>query len=135
MKRVLIMLVPILIFLLLTSCGRKVNYGTKVRDVDFTVVEEEELPSELRAAIAEKKEAGFKLTYARGEDLYIAIGFGKKETGGYSVKVKQLFLTQNAIVFQTQLLGPKKDEVVANGNSFPMVAVKMEYIDASVVFD
>lgn len=135
MKRRMLFFLPIILFILLTSCGQTDNYTKKVRDIEYTVVSNDELPKDLRKAMEEKKENGFKLTYARGEDLYIAIGYGKKDTGGFSVQVQDVYLTSNAIMFRTQLLGPRGNEVVANGKSYPMLVIKMEYIDASVVFD
>ena len=56
----------------------------KVRDLEFAVVSEAELPEELAKLVAEKKAAPFKLTYSNDQGLYIVVGYGEQATGGYS---------------------------------------------------
>ena len=125
----------LLVGFFLMGCQENPGYADKVRDIDFTVVSDSELPDELRGVIEEKKENGFKITFADGDDLYIVIGYGKQNTGGYSIVVNELYLTPNAIFFDTELFGPKTGEVVEEIPSYPYIAVKIEYMDKSVVFD
>ncbi len=129
-----ISLVLLLVFFLM-GCQENPGYSEKIRDLDFTVVREADLPEQLRLAIEEKKEHGFKLTYAEGDYLYIVIGYGEQKTGGYSIVVNELYLTSNAILFDTELFGPKTGEVVEEVPSYPYIVVKIEYMDKSVVFD
>ena len=95
---------------------------------------------ELKKIIEEKKEKEFKITYQDGDFLYICVGYGKQETGGYSITVNELYLTANAIYMDTNLIGPEPDKkelyhAKEDGVSYPYVVVKMEYMDKSVVFD
>ena len=119
---------------LLTGCGSKSEEPEKVRDLDFTVVQESELPEQLKLLIGEKKCNPFKLTYAGSDALYIVQGYGAQPTGGYSVTVKELWLADNAIYFYSELLGPKEGENVSQNMSYPYVAVKTEMLDLPVVF-
>lgn len=119
---------------LLTGCGQKTEEPKKVRDLDFTVVQESELPEQLKLLIGEKKCNPFKLTYAGSDALYIVQGYGAQPTGGYSVTVKELWLADNAIYFCSELLGPKEGENVVQNISYPYVAVKTEEMDLPVVF-
>ncbi|MBQ8039068.1 MAG: hypothetical protein IJ274_04235, partial [Lachnospiraceae bacterium] len=48
---------------LLTGCAIEKTNRTKVRDLEYHVVAEEEIPEELKKQIEEKKAADFKLTY------------------------------------------------------------------------
>lgn len=131
-----ILCITMTIAMLLTSaCGKDLGYAKKVRDMDYTVVALEDLPEDLRKAVEEKKEQGCKLTYAKGNDLYIVMGYGKKEMSGYSIQVKNLYLTKNAIYFETELLGPEGDEVITQSASYPSIAIKTEFLDYSVIFD
>lgn len=125
----------LLVLFFLMGCQENPGYADKVRDIDFTVVEASDLPDELRGVIEEKKENGFKLTYAEGDYLYIVIGYGRQETGGYSIVVNDLYLTANGIFFDTELFGPKTGEVVEEAPSYPYIVVKIEYMDKSVIFD
>ena len=133
-----VMLVMILlggfVLSLMTGCGQAAEEPEKVRDLDFTVVQEGELPEQLKLLIGEKKCNPFKLTYSGSDALYIVQGYGAQPTGGYSVTVKELWLADNAVYFCSELLGPKEGESFSQGMSYPYVAVKMEVIDLPVVF-
>ena len=76
--------------LALTGCTMPGSGETKREQVDFTVVNEERLPEELAQLLEGKKTEPFKLTYTDGSFLYLCIGYGEQETGGYSVSVKEL---------------------------------------------
>ena len=78
--------------------------------------------------IEEQKEEAMKLTYLEDEYLYIVKGYGMQDTGGYSISVKELYLTENAIYFLTDFHGPKKGEVVADSPSYPYIVIKLEKI-------
>lgn len=117
------------------GCAIEKNNRTKVRDLDYHVVTEEELPEELKTQIEEKKAADFKLTYETPEYLYIVRGYGERETGGYSIQVAELYLSSNAVFFKTTLIGPRKGENVAKSPSYPYIVVRTEGIDKNVVFE
>ena len=107
----------------------------KLRDLDFTILEEELVPAELAALIEGYKADAFKMTYSDGdsENLYICVGYGRQETGGYSITVDDLYLTEEAVYVQTTLLGP---DVFEKGNktpSYPYIVIKTEYLDQPVI--
>ncbi|MCX4321102.1 MAG: protease complex subunit PrcB family protein, partial [Lachnospiraceae bacterium] len=78
----------------LAGCGVETKDGNeKIKDLEFTVLGEENIPEELKQVIEEKKEKEFKLTYQDGDFLYICVGYGRQETGGYSITVNELYLT------------------------------------------
>ena len=118
----------------LTACSVEKDDPQKVRDLEFTVVGETDLPEELKNVIGEKKMAPFKLTYTDNQNLYIAVGYGVQPTGGYSIAVNELYLTDNSIVIRTELLGPEKGENPGGGQSFPYIVIKTEYLENPVVF-
>ena len=82
-----------------------------------------------------KKESAFKLTYADEGYLYICVGYGKQESGGYSVTVNELYETDNAIYVNTNLLGPKAGSSPGTSPSYPYIVLKIEFRDKTVVFD
>ena len=86
------------------ACGGE-KQAEKLRDLEFAVIGPDETPQELAQIIEEKKNDSFRLTYTSGNDLYIAAGYGKQETGGYSITVPELYLTDNSIVVKTELKG------------------------------
>ena len=121
--------------LLLCGCSIREEDSVKLRDLEFTLVSEERLPEELKTLIEEKKQGPFKFTYTDQENLYLCIGYGEQATGGYSITVNQLYLTENAIYVHTNLLGPSPKEKENPAVSYPYVVIKTENLDKNVVFE
>lgn len=116
------------------GCGLEKTDDRKIEDLSYMILEEKEIPQEFLAVIEEKKEQMFKLTYTDEESLYIAVGYGVQQTGGYSISVNQCYLTQNAIYFDTTLIGPSKGEQVNEAKSYPFLVIKTKYSEKNVVF-
>ena len=119
----------------LNGCSIEETNRTKVRDLEYAIVEEEDIPEELKVRIEEKKAADFKITYKNDEYLYIARGFGQQETGGYGIGVKNLYLTPNTVIFYAELVGPRKGETVNKSPSFPYIVIRTEVLEENVVFE
>jgi hypothetical protein len=119
----------------LIGCKSEDTDIKKIKDLDFTVVEDADLPGELKEIIDEKKEDPFKLSYSNKDNLYIVVGYGKQNSGGYSIAVDELYLTSNAIYIDTNLIGPSQEDMVSQGVTYPYVVVKLEFMDESVVFE
>lgn len=132
MKRIIVLLLFIL--LACCACSTEKEDGKKLSDLEFTVVKEEDIPKELKTIIDNKKQQVFKITYEDQDQLYIATGYGVQQTGGYSIQVKNLYLSENAIYFDTELKGPKKGEVDNQAHSYPYIVVRTEHRKESVVF-
>lgn len=130
----LVLLVWVFAVRSMTGCSTAVDSEEKVRDLEFTVVGEADIPQELRTIISEKKVQPFKMTYSDNENLYIVVGYGPQSTGGYSIAVEKLYLTANSIVIDTELLGPQKGEKAASETSYPVVVVKTENLENPVIF-
>ena len=135
MKRKIMYLAGFLLVLMLTGCISRPQKTEKLRDLDFTVMDKEKVPNELKTAILENRDLPFKLTYADQGYLYIAEGYGPQLKSGYSVEVTGLYETENAIYIHTNLLGPEKGEKTEEVTTYPYVVVKLEYIDKNVIFD
>ncbi|NLL78561.1 MAG: protease complex subunit PrcB family protein [Clostridiales bacterium] len=123
-----------MVLVLLAGCGMTGEKTDKIRDLEFTVVGEERQPEELKKILEEKKAEEFKMTYTDQEYLYICIGYGEQATGGYSITVNELYLTENAVYVSTNLIGPAPEEK-KEGTSYPYIVLKTENVDKSVVFD
>jgi hypothetical protein len=119
---------------LLVGCGVQTQDAEKLEDLEFTVLDPEKVPTELRDVLEEKKTDPFKVTYEDEGYLYICIGYGEQPTSGYSIAVEELYLTSNAIYVETELLGPGEGEETAAATTCPYIVLKLEYMDRSVVF-
>lgn len=129
LKKSLLILSCIFLF---TACEVQDEDDKKLRDIDFTVVPEANIPKELQAIIDDKKQEPFLVSYGDKENLYIAVGYGAQPTGGYSIQVEELYETENAIWIDTEFIGPSKTEDVSQSVSYPYIVVQMEYMDKQV---
>lgn len=125
----------ILTICMLCGCGVQTQDEEKMQDLDFTVLEMENIPEELRNVLEEKKTAPFKVTYEDEGYLYICIGYGEQQSSGYSIAIQELYLTSNAIYVDSELLGPGNGEDTAKATTCPYIVLKLENLDKSVVFE
>ncbi len=134
-KKIALLLCCILISSVFFGCKKEQSEVKKLNDLEFTVVEEADLPEELLTSINEKKSTPFKMTYSNDNYLYIVRGYGEQRSGGYSITADELFLAEDGIHFKTTLLGPGKDEPVTQVMTYPFIVVKTEFLDQKVIWD
>ena len=127
----------LLLCVVLTGCGMSGERSIKLRDLDFTVLSEEKIPEELKTVIAEKGSEPFRLTYSDNQNLYISIGYGEQKTGGYSIAVDELYLTDDAVHVSTSLLGPDitGQKSGAGKPTTPYIVIKTELLDKTVIYN
>ena len=81
MKRIIIKKLLFFFFLamltgVVSGCAKKEKEIPKVKDLEYTVLEESEVPEELLEKIREEKANAFDITYQSEGYLYIARGYG-----------------------------------------------------------
>ena len=132
---VVVLLILATVGIQLQGCGFKIisEEETK-REIPFVIVSEECLPKELHSFIEQKKEKEIKSTYVDAKDRYIIIGYGKQNSGGYSIYIKDLYVTDNAIYVDTSLLGPKEKSKKENIPSYPVIVLQISEMGLPVVF-
>ena len=64
-------------------------------------MKEEDFPDKVRELVEQNREKEFQMTYQDKGFLYLMKGYGKQETGGYSIQVQDLSLWDNAIHLET----------------------------------
>ena len=121
--------------IILISCKITGTSSKKVSDLDYTVVEDQDVPPELMKIIDEKKENSLRLTYSTKDYIYIVAGYGTQHTSGYSIRLNEIYLGQNAIYVDTNLIGPTKSEEVNKTETYPYIVIKIEKRDDPVVFN
>lgn len=119
----------------LAGCVTKTEETGKLKDLEFTVVRQEDIPEEMAALISEQEGRPFQMTYTDQGYLYIGQGYGEKPTTGYSVEVAEVYETRNAVGFRTVLHGPGKEEEVYGKTTRPYVVVKLEAMEKPVQFE
>ena len=104
------------------------------REVEFVIVSEECIPETVKSLIESRKENEIKLTYVDGKDRYLIIGYGKQSTGGYSIYIRDLYATENALYVDTCLMGPAKETKVKEVPSYPVIVLQVWEMGLPVVF-
>ncbi|MCD8231929.1 MAG: protease complex subunit PrcB family protein [Clostridiales bacterium] len=135
--RKLLRIVPVMVLaaFLLGGCSMKKAGTEKVRDLEYTVLSESEIPETLLNEIEENKADDLKMTYREGDYLYIIRGYGMQETGGYSIQMRELYLAENAIYFDAELIGPENGTDVEKAVSYPYIVIKTERLEENVIFE
>lgn len=128
-----IILAIVVAIVTLTACSMEKISTKKTKDIDFTVVSENEIPTEVSQIIEERKEIPFKVTYSNNEYTYIIVGYGKQKHDGYSITVNNIYETKNAICVYTEFKGPEKYSNTET-LTYPYIVIKIEYTDKNVVF-
>ena len=123
------------LMILLTGCEMKQVGNMAKTEVEFTVVEPDEVPSELAVIIEENKQGEIKLTYEDQGDMYLVRGYGQQKTGGYSIAVNEVFLAEDGLHVDTSLIGPPRDQEIRDEASYPYLVIKIEAQEAEVLFD
>lgn len=104
------------------------------KEVEFVIVSEECIPEVVELLIESRKEKEMKLTYMDGKDRYLIIGYGKQNTGGYSIYIKDIYATENAIYVDTCLMGPAKENKIKEVPSYPVIVLQVWEMGLPVVF-
>lgn len=134
-KKINIFLLICIFVILAAGCKLEKKNTTKKNYIDYTVVANKDIPEELKNIIDEKKEREFRITFSSNDYLYIVMGYGMRATTGYSVKLDELYETDNTININTSLIGPSQNDVVNQVVTYPYIVVKIEFRDKPTVFE
>lgn len=124
-------LCPFILFT--TGCGRN-DIPAKSESLDFTIVSGTDVPGDLKELIQNREKEPFELTYTDGSCLYIVKGYGKQQGGGFHIIVNDFYLSEDCMVFDAELFGPKPDEEASGKASYPYIVIKTEYREDPVIF-
>ena len=127
-KKLIFFYVAIVLSIMLSGCSVAKKSADKIKNLDYTVLGTDEQPEELKDIISEKVDDSFQISYVLGEDLYIAVGYGKQECGGYSISVNEFYEAEDILYLDTSLIGPGNSENVTNTPTTPYIVIKTENI-------
>lgn len=133
-KRKFFLPVCLVMLLFLSGCSIISGEERQGEKLDFTVVSEERQPQELTELLEQKKQEPFRLTYTDEEYLYICVGYGTQETGGYSISIQEVSLLDGVIYVDTLLHGPESLEAAEETPSYPYIVLKLEKREETVTF-
>ncbi|MGI6094861.1 MAG: protease complex subunit PrcB family protein [Lachnospiraceae bacterium] len=121
--------------LLLAGCSITKVSSANAETLEYTIMKAEDYPEEVAKLLDENKEQEFQMTYQDGQYLYLLKGYGRQETGGYSIQVEDVSRWDNAVHLKTMLIGPPREEELTKEPSYPSLVIKMEYREDPVIFE
>ena len=133
MKKAASLLCLAVLFLMLGGCQMIRIEEENKTPLAYTVIEDSQIPEEMQELIREKKETEFQIAYQKGTELFLAKGYGRQMSGGYSIQVKEISASSTAVFFETKLMGPSAEEQ-SGAPSYPYIAVKIQYRKEPVQF-
>lgn len=144
-KRLAVLLVCVLLVTgLLVGCGNQskvINNGEidenkdiQLGELDFESIDESSLKEDTLKNWFEinYKNNGIS-TIKHNENVYILIGAGEQNTGGYSVEVTSVVGKQNEIIVSGRLNSPKESEMVIQALTYPNAIVKIPKDDRIIM--
>lgn len=133
MKKSALFTIILCCILLMTGCDTFGRKETKIKDLEFVVVNESAIPENLLTTLEEMKKESFHYVYSDQEYLYICVGYGEQKHSGYSIAVDGLYLTDKAIHAETTLIGPEKENLKRNTPSYPYIVLKTDFLEQTVI--
>ena len=116
------------------GCEMQIVPQEERKEVSFSIISKECIPESLAKLIEERKDEEMKITYVDQGKRYIVIGYGKQNSGGYSIYIKDLYKTENALYVDTCLMGPKEKTKIQETTSYPMIVLRISEMGLPVVF-
>ena len=68
-RRFAVVITSVMMMLCLSGCGGETTEEDKLKDIEFTVVGEDQQPDSLKEIIAEKSAEPFQISYTAGGEL------------------------------------------------------------------
>lgn len=133
--RLVLILLIFFISFWLSGCGFDNIDREKIRDLEYSVVPEEDIPEEIFEKIMKEYEDFGRSAYICSDKLYIVVCYGAQPTEGYSIEVDELYESSNAIIVETILKGPSRQEKTEEKISYPYIVLKLEKNEKTVVFN
>lgn len=134
MKRAVIGLILTGFLISLSGCHVQKLHQEKEKVPEYVILEEHEIPDAFQKALEAARKKPFQMTYEDQGIVYAAKGYGEQEISGCSITVDEVYESKDAVWIRTNLLGPKKGELIENKKTYPYLVIKMEQTDKHIVF-
>ncbi|MFK3959625.1 protease complex subunit PrcB family protein [Pseudalkalibacillus hwajinpoensis] len=137
-----LLLVISMMFVILAGCGNnssqnsnESNGGEQMQEkIAFETVKMQNAPKDVQTTVQQKWLEKSTFTIPSNDDLYIIITRGEMPTGGYSVSIDSIIKEGNEIVVSYFYTDPKKDDMVTQAITKPIVISKIEMTNSRVNF-
>ena len=136
-KRALLAATVLLLLMMVISCGEKQKPKRtyeSMQDAVYEIVSGSNVPHKVNEKIFKERDKGFGFSYRDNEGMYIAFGFGRQNTGGFSIQLAAVKENEDEILIEAKLIAPAPEEVVSTSPSYPYMILKMEDTEKNVEF-
>lgn len=118
-----------------TETGKKDPQGITVNKINFEQAKDEELPPNMDNSIRNLKPNKGFLVYDYNGYYYITIFAGKKNTGGYSIKVLSIEDNEGKTFILVEEKSPSKDDIVTQVITYPYTTIKVRGITPNITIE
>ena len=136
-KRVMLAAVVLLLLMMVISCGEKQKPKRtyeSMQDAVYEIVSGSDVPHKVNEKIFKERDKGFGFSYRDNEGMYSAFGFGRQNTGGFSIQLAAVKENEDEILIEAKLIAPAPEEVVSTSPSYPYMILKMDNTEKNVEF-
>ena len=120
---------------LISGCITRIEKEQKQKDLEYILIDQENLPEEMTEVLGQLKKKAFHFVYSDQGKTYLAEGYGACPTTGYSIQVNELYETEHTIYIHTSLMGPEVSEETKEITTFPYLVVEISGTEKVVMFD
>ena len=121
------------ILLVLNGCFVVSKTEGEQSAVEYKWMDIRDVPVDLQQEIEKRKGNPFQITFGDMEYLYIAEGYGKKETSGFCIELTSCAQAEEAIYIEAILHGPGGKGTVCE-TEYPFYVLRLAYTEKHVVF-
>ncbi|MBR1568986.1 MAG: protease complex subunit PrcB family protein [Lachnospiraceae bacterium] len=104
-------------------------------DLDYTLCDAGQLPKELTTIIENKKDQPFRMCYQNRSYTYLVVGYGIQQRGGCEAVIDRLYLMQDGVHMDTNLVGERGSQIRLDEVTYPYVAIRLEKMDVPVIYE
>ena len=129
--------VVLLLLMMVISCGEKQKPKRtyeSMQDAVYEIVSGSDVPHKVNEKIFKERDKGFGFSYRDNEGMYIAFGFGRQNTGGFSIQLAAVKENEDEILIEAKLIAPAPEEVVSTSPSYPYMILKLDNTEKNVEF-
>ena len=134
-KKIIAILICAALAAYINGCNVKNIDEEKIRDLEYVIMEEENIPEEVYEQVIASQDEFCRKAYVCSDVLYIVVCYGAQPTEGYTIEVNQLYESSNAVIVETTLKGPSGMDKVAEVISYPYIVLQVENVVKTVVFN